>query len=185
MDMLGQRPTIHVTFGTVSAYNTAPAIYDCILSGLGCKDVNVVLTTGENNDPNLITAKGKFIYVDRYIPHPVLLPLCSVVFCHGGCGTTAAALSNGIPLLITPRGGSTQRRNALACKQVGVARILCDWELNPESVWENVQALLAIRSYKTAAEQLAREISKMPAPAEAVGALQHLVSKRPLPWQKS
>ena len=42
------------------------------------------------------------LYVIKQVPHGILFPRCKAVIHHGGVGTTAAAISAGIPQLIIP-----------------------------------------------------------------------------------
>ena len=92
--------------------------------------------------------------------------------CHGGSGTTLAALAFGLPLLIVPQ-GADQHANAAACERVGCARILDLATLTSGAVADAVAALLQPSApERAAAEAIADEINAMPAPAQVAADLQ-------------
>lgn len=163
--------TVHVTFGTVLE---ALALVRAIVGALREEDVRVVLTVGEHDDPDAFGPPGDRLIVSPYVPHAALLPGCDLVVCHGGAGTTVAALAHGLPLLVIPCGGASQHRGALACEQAGVARVLRQAEMTPRRIRAEVAALLQDGGYRRAAETMARTIAAMPDPRRAVEAIEKL-----------
>ena len=176
LDALPPKPTVHVTFGTVPIYNSALGVFDTILKALSSEAVNIVLTVGEDNDPARFA--GDSVFVENYIPHSSLLPHCNLVICHGGCGSTISALMHGLPLLIMPRGGAVQRRNAIACAKAGAARVLYEDEITPDIIRRYVRDLIENPEYKFAAERIREEIQRMPGPECAVDVLHKLAMGR-------
>ncbi len=69
--------------------------------------------------PDAFTALANVI-VERYIPQGDVLPLADAVVCHGGSGSTLAALAHGLPLVLVPA-GADQFDNAAACVAAGAA----------------------------------------------------------------
>ena len=63
------------------------------------------------------------VHVEQWLPLAALLPRCAAVLCHGGAGTTLAALACGLPLVLAPQ-GADQFEMAAACLRAGVARVL-------------------------------------------------------------
>jgi UDP:flavonoid glycosyltransferase YjiC (YdhE family) len=177
LSALGSQPTVHVTMGTVPIYNSASLIFQTIIDGLSTERVNVVVTVGESNDPASMIQKRDFVHVERYIPHSHLLPHCNLVICHGGCGSTVSSLIHGLPLLILPRGGAVQRRNALACAAYGAARVLYNDEITADEIRKHVRDLLYESRCKLAAERISQEIRTMPDPSLVVEVLEELVRR--------
>lgn len=175
---LPSRPTWHVTLGTVSAYNNAPGLLTTIVAAVAPLDVNVVVTIGDELDVLALREWGDRIHVERYIPHGQLLRWCDAVIGHGGCGTTISALCFGLPLIIVPRGGAVQYRNAAACERAGVARVVQDHERSVERVRAHATALLTTPSYRVAAQRVAAEIQSMPASEAVVPLLEEVVRHR-------
>jgi UDP:flavonoid glycosyltransferase YjiC (YdhE family) len=176
LDRLSGRPTVYVTLGTVPAFNEAPHIFTAVVEGLSAEDLNVIMTVGENNDPAVMGLRSEHVHVEQYIPQALLLPHCDVVMNHGGGGSFIGALWHGLPVLITPRGGAAQYRNAFACEKAGAGRMLLEKEISAETVRQHVRALLDEPGYRTAARRIAREIDAMPGPAKAVEVVERLVA---------
>ncbi|MDX6513152.1 MAG: hypothetical protein QOE36_2656 [Gaiellaceae bacterium] len=164
---LPERPTVHVTLGTV--FNDL-AVFRLLLEGLADVDCNVVGTVGRNRDPAELAPLPANARVERYIPQSFLLPHCSVVVTHGGSGSTLGALAHGLPMLLVPR-GADQFDNAERCTAIGVAKRLLPDELTSAAVRSAVESLLADASYSERARVVAEEIAAMPAAAEVVALL--------------
>jgi UDP:flavonoid glycosyltransferase YjiC (YdhE family) len=172
---LGERPVVYVSLGTVPLFNQ-PSAFAALLDGLADEDVEVVVTVGELNDPAALGARPANVHVARWLPLAALLPRCAAVVCHGGSGTTLAALVAGLPLVLVPK-GADQHVNAAACVRAGVARRLAD--VTPGSVRDAVRAILAPDAPERAASRrVAAEIAAMPAAAEVVAGLEQLVADR-------
>jgi MGT family glycosyltransferase len=176
IDHLSGRPTVYVTLGTVAAFNEAPHIFTAVVEGLSAENLNVIMTVGENNDPAVMGLRSGHVYVEQFIPQDLLLPHCDVVMNHGGGGSFIGALWHGLPLLITPRGGAAQYRNAFACEKAGAGRMLLEKEISAEAVRRDIRALLDEPGYRIAAQRIAAEIDAMPGPDKAVEVLEQLVA---------
>ncbi|WP_281561647.1 glycosyltransferase [Thalassomonas sp. RHCl1] len=169
-------PVVHVTFGTVATYNTAPDIYLDIINGLAGKGVNLVITVGENLDPAALGSHGENVHIERYIPHEQLLPHCDAVVCHGGCGSTVSALAHGLPLIVIPRGGAVQMRNAQACERTGAGRMIAPGDVNVDNIRDRILQVLADNSFRETAEKIADEIYQLPPASAAVALIENLVT---------
>ncbi|HSI50388.1 MAG TPA: glycosyltransferase [Ideonella sp.] len=164
-------PVVHLTLGTVDAYNQAPALLLRLLDGLQREPVRVVLTTGAALQ-SLDFSRYANVHASAFIPHRQLLPHCDAVICHGGAGSTIAALAHGLPLLIVPRGGASQYRNAVHCERVGAGLHLSEEAATAQAVGPAVAALLHQPGHREAARRLQQEIAAMPAPADCAERLQ-------------
>lgn len=156
---LGNRPVIYVSLGTVPIFNQ-PETFAPILDALAGEDADVVVTVGNNNDPTAFRAAPN-VHVERWLSLAALLPRCDAVVCHGGAGTTLAALTCGLPLVLIPQ-GADQFPTAAACRRAGVARVLPADSLTPDAIRIEVRRVLAEASYSNVARQLQAEIAAMP-----------------------
>ena len=172
---MGERPVVYVSLGTVPLFNQPPE-FRALLEGLADEDLEVVVTVGELNDPAALGEQPANVHVERWLPLAPLLPRCAAVVCHAGSGTTLAALTAGLPLVLVPK-GADQHTNAAACQRAGAARTLAPDQLTPEAVRAAVRAILAPGATEAAAaRRLAAEIAAMPAPAAVAAGLEHLVA---------
>lgn len=158
-------PVIHITLGTVDVYNQAPELLLRLLDGLQQMPIRVVLTTGTALQ-SMDVSQYPNVSIHPFIPHKLLLPQCDAVICHGGSGSTVAALAHGLPLLIVPRGGASQYRSAIHCERVGAGIHLTEEAATTKAIAESVTALLNQSSYRQTAARIQQEIRHMPAPAE-------------------
>lgn len=168
---LPDRPTVYVTMGTI--FNETPGVFETILTGLGESAVNVVVTVGLDRDPRELGVLPENVHVERWIPQSQVFGRCDAVVCHGGSGTTLAALAYGLPLLVLPQ-GANQFWNAERCVSLGVGLSLHVAELNPITVRQSVSQLLLTASFRLAAREIQREIEHMPSPAEVAPSLEIL-----------
>jgi len=184
LEQLSGRPTVYVTLGTEPAFNRAPGTFAVLLEALRDEPLNLIVTVGHNNDPATLGPQPANVHVERYVLQSLLLPHCDVVVCHGGASTTAAALAHGLPVLVLPRGGASQQRNADACVATGVGRALAAADVTAPVVRETVRALLDAPRYRQAARRIADAIRRMPGPEELVTTVEELVARnviRPVP----
>ena len=166
---LGARPVVYVTLGTVPIFNR-PDGFGPLLAGLADVDADVVVTVGTDTDPAELGPQPANIHVERWLSLAALLPRCDAVVCHAGAGTTLAALSHGLPLVLTPR-GADQFPTAAACRAAGAARTLAPDQISPARVREVVVAVLDDAAYRDAARRIQSDIAAMPAPTEAADLL--------------
>jgi UDP:flavonoid glycosyltransferase YjiC (YdhE family) len=172
---LGARPVVLVSLGTVPLFNQ-PAAFGALLDGLAAEDVDVVVTVGELNDPAALGERPANVHVERWLPLAPLLPRCAAVVCHAGSGTTLAALTAGLPLVLVPN-GADQHVNAAACRRAGAARTIAPADVTADAVRAAARAILAPDApERAAARRLAAEIAAMPPAAEVVAGLERLVA---------
>jgi UDP:flavonoid glycosyltransferase YjiC (YdhE family) len=172
---LGERPVVLVSLGTVPLFNQ-PAAFAALLDGLAGEAVDLVVTVGELNDPAALGERAANVHVERWLPLAALLPRCAAVVCHAGSGTTLAALTAGLPLVLVPK-GADQHVNAAACRRAGVARTIAPADVTPQAVRAAVRAILAADApERSAARRLAAEIAAMPAAADVAAGLERLAA---------
>ncbi len=170
---LGERPLLYVTLGTVPIFNQM-AVFEVLLDAVAREDIDVVVTVGANNDPAALAPRAGNVHVYQWLPLRPLLDRCDAVMCHGGSGTTLAALNAALPLVIVPM-GADQFENALACENAGTARVVRPGDVEVSSVREAVRAVMAPESpQRRAAQRLADEIAAMPEPYDAMAVIETL-----------
>ncbi|MDP9452176.1 MAG: glycosyltransferase [Actinomycetota bacterium] len=172
---LGRRPVVYITQGTT--FNRDTAVFGPLLDALRNEAVDIIVTVGEDRDPAALGPQPENVRVERYLAQSLLFPLCDLVVTHGGGGTTLAALTHGIPLLIVPQGGDQFLTAERACA-AGVARSVSKCDLEPERLRGEVRLLLDDRAYRERARDLQQEIRDMPAPDDFVEVLEQLARTR-------
>jgi Erythromycin biosynthesis protein CIII-like, C-terminal domain len=78
-----------------------------------------------------------------------------------GAGTTIAALSHGLPLMILPQGADSQSRLAAACEAAGAAIVPQGGD--PEGIRRALHALIRGGRHRRAAQHIAAEMTTLPA----------------------
>lgn len=171
---LGGRPVVYLSLGTVPFFNQ-PERFLTLLAELAHEDIELVVTVGELNDPAALGAQPPNVHVEQWLPLAPLLPRCDAVVCHAGTGTTLAALTAGLPLVLVPQ-GADQFTNAAACELVGVARVLQPAAISSTAVRDAALGILQHDSTEhEVARRIAAEITSMPSAIEVAHDLEQLV----------
>jgi len=110
----------------------------------------------------------------------VTLPAGELGVCHGGSGTTLAALGHGLPLLALPQ-EANQFWNADRIVALGAGELLRPSHLTADAVHAAVARLLGDPAYLAQAGLVAAEIAAMPTPDDVVPTLEELASGRSRP----
>jgi len=168
-------PNVYVTLGTVA--NHTPEVFETVLAGLADQPANVVMTVGPDRDPAELGPLPANVHVERYLPQSLIFPRCDLVVCHGGSGTTLAALAAGLPQLVLPQ-EANQFWNADRIAALGAGRQIRPEELTAEVVGSAVVRVLGDMAYRNQARRLAAEIAAMPGPDEVVRRLEELAARR-------
>jgi len=173
LDGLAGTPLVYVTLGTVA--NHAPNVFEAVLQGLVGQPANVIVTVGPDRDPAGLGPQPPNIRVERYLPQSLLFPSCDLVVCHGGSGTTLAALACGLPMLLLPQ-EANQFWNADRTVELGAGELVRPAELSAGAVHAAVARLLGDPRYRADAERQAAEIADRPSPDELVPQLEELAA---------
>jgi UDP:flavonoid glycosyltransferase YjiC (YdhE family) len=172
---LPDRPLVYLTLGTIFNYWTH--IFRAFIDGLQDERVTLVVTVGRDGDPGQFGSQPEHIRIERYIPQTLFFPRCDLVVTHGGSGTTMAALTHGLPLIVVPI-SADQPENADRCAALGVARVIQPTELSADRAREAVREVLGRASYREAAVRMRDEIAALPGPEYAVTLLERLATER-------
>jgi MGT family glycosyltransferase len=175
---LPARPTVHASLGTI--FHRTPGVYAAIIAGLREEDINLIVAVGRDQDPAAFGPQPANVYIERYIPHSLLLPHCDAFVTHAGFSSVMAGLEQGLPMVATPLAGD-QPSNAQRCSTLGVARIIGPDERTPEAFRSAVREVLGNPRYRENAARLQQEIQLLPGPEYAVRLLERLVREgRPI-----
>jgi MGT family glycosyltransferase len=175
-------PAVYFTLGTAVTARSRE-VFTRVIAGLRELPINLIVTLGPRFDPADFGEQPAHVRIERYIPQALILPRCALVVAHGGSGTVMGALAHGLPLLLLPL-NADQPLNAARCVALGVGRMLDPREVTPESVRENVAALLADPTYRRNAERVRDEIATLPGVDSAIDLLERRARARrpPLAW---
>ena len=163
------RPIVYLGLGTVPIYNRPDAFRSLLLPFAARSDIEVVATVSRLYQPDMFGEQPAHVHVESWLSLAALFPHCAASICHAGSGTTLAALTAGLPLVVWPQ-GADQYANARACSDAGVARIIGpdDIPALPAIVGE----LVAPDAPEAkAAQQIAADVAAMPDPDETVAEL--------------
>jgi UDP:flavonoid glycosyltransferase YjiC (YdhE family) len=158
-----------MTLGTNT--NSNISAFRSVLDGLSDLAVEVVITVGFDGDPASFGPEPANAHIERYVPHSLLLPECTLSICHGGLGTTLGSLAKGLPLLLLPQGADQYSVSQLVF-EAGAGLVLRPADVNPAAVRSGVLTLLNEPTYREAAHRLQVEIAAMPGPEDAVHLLE-------------
>lgn len=124
------------------------------LEGLADLPVRVVATTNRVVPTRPIAVPENAVLVD-WIRYSQVIPLASLVICHGGHGTIARSLAEGVPLLVCPIAGD-MNENAIRVTWSG-AGLSIRWSLvGARTVRLAVAEILADPSFEAKAREIAR-----------------------------
>ncbi|MFT7561255.1 MAG: UDP:flavonoid glycosyltransferase YjiC (YdhE family) [Flavobacteriales bacterium] len=184
-----EKPMVYVSLGTVT--NDHSHLFRVIINALAGEDYNVIMTIGENNNPQQFDPLPANVLLAPYIPQSLILPQVDVCICHGGVSTVLASLAEGIPLLVLPL-GADQPINASVCQLLNVApplpkRLMSGEYSGAESLQVNrvdedfirttLKNILADTSYKVSALRIKNEISALPSLQTAAVLIEELAEK--------
>jgi UDP:flavonoid glycosyltransferase YjiC (YdhE family) len=176
-DSLGRRPVVYLSLGTVPIFNR-PEMFAPLLVGLADLDVEVVVTVGRATDPAALGALPRTVHVERWLSLGALLPRCAAVVCHGGAGTTLAALAAGVPLVMAPR-GADQFPTARAVHNAGAGLVITPDQPASDAVRRAVRELLTDPAYPAGAARVRAEIAAMPPPAQVATTIATIAAAGP------
>jgi UDP:flavonoid glycosyltransferase YjiC (YdhE family) len=183
--MPADRATVYVSLGTV--FNREPELFRMILAALADEPLNVVVTVGNNQDPEWFGPQPPNVSICRYIPQSLLFGRCDAAVISGSSNTVTTALSYGLPLVLIPL-ASTQPLHAMRCTQLGVgialrrrgafAGYFDGPEANEQTIHQSVRRVLDEPQFRRAARKLQEEIASLPGPETTVHLLERIAAER-------
>lgn len=173
-DLDGARVVL-VTQGTIN--NDFDQLIRPAIRALANEPLLVVVTTGSKPAEEVaIDPLPKNVRVERFIPYARLMPKVNLLVTNGGFGTVQIALSHGVPIVIF---GKTEEKpeiaNRLAYCGAGLGlKVLVPTE---SQVRESVRRVLAHPSYRTRAQEMAKEMAGFDAPRDAAKLIEDVVGR--------
>jgi UDP:flavonoid glycosyltransferase YjiC (YdhE family) len=143
---------------------------------LGCNG----LLLGGTDPPAVPASHAEYIVWRTFFPLPLVLPHASAIVHHGGIGTIAVALGNGIPQLIVPR-FVRQPSTAEWFRRLNLCSVLHEREYNPQRVSREIQALLTDTMYRARALAVSGKCDVGQVPAKVCQLLEEWCARRRLP----
>jgi UDP:flavonoid glycosyltransferase YjiC (YdhE family) len=180
-----EAPLIYMTFGTVLGYmSIAAETYRMALTAVQRTSARVLLTVGRRFDASTLGPIPANVHVEPWIDQERVLDHADLVVCHGGSGTTLAALAAGVPLVMVPL-FADQFENARRIAATGAGRVVeaqittagarsIDAAAAPQ-ITRGIDNVLADVTYRDRARAVAAE---MAATATVEQALARLPSRR-------
>ncbi|WP_406601771.1 glycosyltransferase [Lentzea sokolovensis] len=165
-----ERPLVYLTFGT--AFSN-PDVLRTAIAGLSGVDAEVLVATGPQVDPSVLTDVPGNVHVLPWVPQADLLAHADLVVHHGGAGTTVAAMTHGLPQLVLPQ-GADQFRNAEIVEDTRLGGRLVGEDFTADAVHETARKLLKDNEVQAANAAIAAEIAAMPHPGDVVPKLAEL-----------
>lgn len=161
----GRRPSIYASLGSVAGRMPFAAhAFPEVLAGLAAVDADILFTVG-SADRSALGPVPPHIHLEDYVPQDVAMA-CDAVVSHMGAGTTAAALSRGLPLVAVPL-FADQHHNAERVSTAG-AGLTVDARSAATDLPEAVDKVLTDPAYAENARSIAADIAALPSAADVL-----------------
>jgi UDP:flavonoid glycosyltransferase YjiC (YdhE family) len=96
-------PLVYVTFGTVApAMPGMMLLFRAALDAVAGLPVRVLLTVGRDLDLSQLGTPPDNVRIEPWVDQVEVMSEATLVVCHGGAGTTLAALAAGVPMVVFP-----------------------------------------------------------------------------------
>lgn len=179
-DLPADRPWVHATEGT--AQYQEPFVLRATAQGLAGTPVEVILTTGQNRDPQALGFHSlpNNVRVERWLSHEDFLPRCAALVTTGGAATVLASLKAGVPLLVVPTFWD-KNDNAQRVVEAGVGLRLAPRQCTPDRVRAAVMRLLEEPHFRENARRIAQQFARAQGPPRGAELLERLVQRAPAP----
>jgi UDP:flavonoid glycosyltransferase YjiC (YdhE family) len=158
-------PLIYLTFGTVLGYmSIAAETYRMALQAVERTSARVLLTVGRRFDASTLGPVPANVHVERWIDQARVLEQADVVVCHGGSGTTLAALAAGVPVVMVPL-FADQFENARRIAATRAGRVA---ETTAPDITRSIEDVLADVTYRDRARAIGAEMAATPTVEEVL-----------------
>ncbi len=170
------RPWVHVTEG--SLHYQDPFVLRTAIQGLAGRPYEVILTTGQHRDPELLglASNAPNVHITGWLNHRELLPRCDVLVTTGGAGSVMAALLAELPMVVVPTHWD-KPDNAQRLVEAAVAIRVNPGQCTPTRLRAAVERVLADGAFKANARRMARILNGYPGPSGAAALLESLLTK--------
>jgi MGT family glycosyltransferase len=172
-----ERPWVHVTEATL--HYGDPFILRAAAEGLAESDVEVIMTTGRQRDPEALGLGdlAANVHLARWLSHGDLMRRCRVMVTAGGTSTILSSLQTGVPLVVVPTNWD-KPDNARRVVEAGVGVQLAPKECTPARLRAAVEEVLSEPRYRENAANVAALLADAPGPPRAAELLEELSHAR-------
>ncbi|WP_432186995.1 nucleotide disphospho-sugar-binding domain-containing protein [Streptomyces sp. Tue6028] len=166
-----------VSFGGETPMLTRPEVWDALIRELAAvRDMESVVTAVPHDAAGLPAS----VHAPGPVPLDLFLGDCDALLHHGGAGTALTGLAFGVPQLVLAQSNPSWAAvgERVAARGAGVVLDL-DAALSADSsagLRATVESVLSTPGYRSAAESLADEIGRLPAPSDVVPLLTELAA---------
>jgi UDP:flavonoid glycosyltransferase YjiC (YdhE family) len=170
-------PLVYLSFGTVLPQDGYPDMYRAAIEALEGLPIRLLVTIGRGQNPAELGKLPAWVHVEKWVPQAAVMPHAAAMVGHGGSGTTLAALAGGVPTVFLPV-FADQPINAERVAEFGAGLTL---EMTPAGLARlgaSVRELLENPRYRSAAREVADEISSLPPVDESVELLEDVAARR-------
>jgi len=125
------------------------------------EDYRVVMSLGHPNS-SMDPVKEGSITVYDWIPNRFeYLKACDLVISRAGLGTLTQAICYGKPIILIPTPSQTEQlNNAKRARELGVAKVLSQKDLDHKLLTSSIQEVFAVDAYLKRAEEIKLEVAK-------------------------
>ena len=173
-----QAPLIYMTFGTVLGFmSIAAETYRMALQAVERMSARVLLTVGRRFDASTLGPVPANVHVEAWIDQARVLERADLVVCHGGSGTTLAALAAGVPLVTVPlfadQFENSRRIAAIGAGRVAQTQISADGVRSIDAaaaprITAGIEDVLGDATYRDRARGIAAEMAATPTVEEVL-----------------
>jgi len=171
----GEGPLVYLTLGTAVAPATRITLLRRALDAMTRRNLRVLVSTGPGVEPHELGALGATAHAVQWVDQSRVLEVADLVVCHGGSGTTFAALDGGVPLVVVPL-FADQPTNARLVVEAGAGVMLGDGSGSADEnsaahesalsrLGDAVDEVLHHPRYRDGARRVQREMREADAPA--------------------
>ena len=164
-ERLTDDPLIYASLGTIQ--NGSSELFRMIVRGAHKPGRQLILSLGNNLQPEELGPVPDGVIVVRYAPQLELLKRAALCITHGGPNTVLEALANGVPLVAIPI-TNDQPGTAARIAYTHIGLFLRLEEANAERLASLVDQVMTDESYKAAARRMAQAITEADGLSRAV-----------------
>ena len=162
------RPAVYVTLGTEGAFSRPDLLQRVVDAAAPLP--GVVVSTGPH-PVETVRVPHAGVHVVQYLPQSLVLPHVDAVVCHGGAGTSAAALVHGLPLLVLPGLAPSQQAVAARVEAAGLGLRLSWDDAGPHALEQAVRQVIDLPAHECRVA-----LEGLPGPVDVVDLLEHAVA---------
>ena len=141
-------PKVYATIGTLLV-DIHKAFFSRLIEAFKDKPITIIAATS----PDILDNRPDNFIVRKFVPQTELMKHVDAVICHGGFNTVNEAISNGLPILITPI-GYDHFHTANLIEKAGCGINIKYKRIKPEKLVRAMDELLTNPAYREAAEKM-------------------------------